>query len=303
MTWAKFSDTFFEEMDDADISIEAALLHAATTCYCMRVLNDGRFPKRKARNMYSAINDPEATVQELLDAGFWVEVGTEYEIVNFLRDQRPAETIRRERGLKNERQKRYMEKVRADRASRNDASYDASTDANPAQPSPALKEDGMGGAATASASAGASASPPRPEVKTNHKPPEPINLRFGVNGVQCRLQTFPLNDGVNGPLTDDDPHTCVEFGVVDERVDSGEDHPVGRQIAALHQAVYEKAQELARERNYAQPGAGSKANFYGVEIEVPDDQVTQWVEIVRAAATSAEVEALVGPLLEMAAES
>jgi hypothetical protein len=96
MTWTKLSDSFTDELDDANLSPEAAILHVAALCYCNRLLTDGRIRKKQAQRLYS-LDDPAAAIQALIDAGYWTETETDYEIVNFHQDQRPAETVLAER--------------------------------------------------------------------------------------------------------------------------------------------------------------------------------------------------------------
>jgi len=148
MTWTKLSDSFTDELDDANLSPEAAILHVAALCYSMRLLTDGRLRKKQAQRLYT-LTDPEQAIQDLIDAGYWTETDGGYEIVNFLEDQRSAEAVRREQVLKKERQARWLDKKRNPETNGHrsrDASQDASRDGAPAQPSPAQKkgaEDGL----------------------------------------------------------------------------------------------------------------------------------------------------------------
>jgi hypothetical protein len=186
MTWTKLSDSFTDELDDANLSPEAAILHVAALCYSMRLLTDGRIRKKQAQRLYS-LSDPQQAIRDLIDAGYWVELDDCYEIVNFLEDQRSAEAVRREQILKKERQARWLDKKRnpegtatnpsANGHKKRDASQDASRDGAPAQPSPAQRKRGWDGVLPASGSPGGSPSPSHPSEKERPQPAGLIDIK------------------------------------------------------------------------------------------------------------------------------
>jgi hypothetical protein len=90
VTWTKLGDTFAEEFEELGSDVIA--LHVAALCYCNRLLTDGQVPKRKASALFP-VEDPELTIKVLVDAGYWAETATGYEIVDFFADQRSAETV------------------------------------------------------------------------------------------------------------------------------------------------------------------------------------------------------------------
>jgi hypothetical protein len=84
MTWTKLSDTFADDMDADGISCEAVTLHISALIFCNRMGTDGRIPKHMTRRFYSNISDVAQAIQQLLDAGHWVEDDNGYEITDFL---------------------------------------------------------------------------------------------------------------------------------------------------------------------------------------------------------------------------
>jgi hypothetical protein len=94
MTWTRLSDTFAEEFEE--LGAEVMTLHVAALCYCNRLLTDGRIPRRKASQLFP-LDNPELGIKTLIAAGYWIETEAGYEIVDFLTDQRPAETVLAER--------------------------------------------------------------------------------------------------------------------------------------------------------------------------------------------------------------
>jgi hypothetical protein len=285
--------TFAEEFEE--LGAEAMALHVAALCYCNRLLTDGRIPARKAGALFP-LDDPDLAIKTLTDAGVWVETKTGYEIADFLTDQRPAETVLRERQLKSERQRRWRDKKSGRYAAEGvDASRNASGDGRPAPPRPERR----GGVAAASGSLGGSPSP-RPEVE--HRP-KANHYRGEVSGVAFEVQSFPLIPGEDVPPSADPSHTCIQFSVTDRRCDiddpyNGPDKPVGQLLVALYQGVYDEAQQLAE----AAPVEGS-ANLSGVEIVVPDDQAAYWFGLlVNQAIHTADVEALFVMLYGMVKE-
>ena len=110
MTWTKLSDTFAEEMDAAGIDPEAFTLHVAALCYCNRLLTDGKFPVRKVKTLYP-LEDPDLAAKTLVNANLWElsEDGQEYQILNFLTDQKPREKILADREAGRIRQQNYQD--------------------------------------------------------------------------------------------------------------------------------------------------------------------------------------------------
>jgi hypothetical protein len=79
MTWTKLGDTFADNMDADGLSTDAFTLHVAAYIFCNRMGTDGRIPRHMARRLYSAIEDVDQSIKELLAAKRWVEADNNYE--------------------------------------------------------------------------------------------------------------------------------------------------------------------------------------------------------------------------------
>jgi hypothetical protein len=299
MVWNKQCDTFADDMDAKGISCEAYVLHNTAQIFCNRMLTDGRIPRHMTRRLYSAISDVDRATAELLAAGLWVETDDGYELVGFLVDQKSAETIRREREATRKRQQRFAAASRARKAGKSGANA-VSNGVSNGYPDPTRNKGGSG-----SGSPRGSPSPRPGEEPTSSASAEPETTHFQLSGLECSIRAFPANKG--GPH--DGPHTCVEFWVGDEGdefVAAIADTPAGQQMAELHQAVYDKALELAQARHVRPPRADSRASLSSVEIVVPDDEARAWWDatdlpwrgLLVSATSTAEVEALAGQLAE-----
>lgn len=107
MVWVKIPDDFTEREEVQAIGLEAMATHLAALCYSNHNLTDGRIPETKARTLMAS-DDPRAVVRRLVEAGWWTETDSGYQLV-YLLDLQPSAakvvekreaTARRVAGLK-----------------------------------------------------------------------------------------------------------------------------------------------------------------------------------------------------------
>jgi hypothetical protein len=168
VTWVKLDDTFAEDPKFEEAGPLALALYVAALCYCSRQLTDGQISRSVARRLL-AIDKPDTVLDALTHVGMFKPTETGFEVVDYLRNQPPAEKVRQQRAQKAERQQRWRDGKRdastgATGDASTSASRDAPGDAAPPRTRPAPKEGG-GGSGRQSSSAGATAaSAPLPGV-------------------------------------------------------------------------------------------------------------------------------------------
>lgn len=70
MTWTRLSDDFPDRPELLEVSRDARLLHIEALVYCNRHTTDGRVPQA-AIPRFSDSPDPDAGIEELIQAGVW----------------------------------------------------------------------------------------------------------------------------------------------------------------------------------------------------------------------------------------
>jgi hypothetical protein len=81
MTWIRLGDLFADKIEAVGLNADAVAFHISAVCYCARHPKwDGHIPGHIAPHMF-AVEDPEATIQALVDAGYWTQTEDGYQIV------------------------------------------------------------------------------------------------------------------------------------------------------------------------------------------------------------------------------
>lgn len=110
MSWLKIDDGFVEHFRVDPLSDRAFRLHVAALCHCSRNLTDGHVSTKNVRVLRARSNNAGVKhVDELLEAGLWVQNGDGYVIRDYLDYNPSAEKVRQERSKAAER----MRDVRA----------------------------------------------------------------------------------------------------------------------------------------------------------------------------------------------
>src|SRR5215207_6648196 len=103
--WLKKSDDFSEEC--AHLSDAAYRTHDEALLWVMRREIGPRFPKRELKRLAETkTGNPDAAARELVARGFWLDHGTEYEVVHHMEHQPEPEVLTRRREMEAERQRR-----------------------------------------------------------------------------------------------------------------------------------------------------------------------------------------------------
>lgn len=79
MSWVKLDDRFPEHRKVEDLSDAAFRLHVSALCWTASKEKDGFVPRKAARKLGS-----QSRIEELVDAGLWIQVGDDYEINDYL---------------------------------------------------------------------------------------------------------------------------------------------------------------------------------------------------------------------------
>lgn len=96
MTWTKSSDDYPDRL--LDLTDAAYRLHHAATVFCNRLGLDGRLPrKRLAMLPVPPRTRRKAIVQELIDAGHWIETADGWTLADFFEAQLSAEEVAAQR--------------------------------------------------------------------------------------------------------------------------------------------------------------------------------------------------------------
>lgn len=109
MTWVKLDDSFYDHPKVANLTPGAGWLHICGLCYCGRQLTDGVIPKGVEKRLTANVNVSKQ-VDELIDAGLWIDDGDTYRIHDFLEYQPSREKVLTEREAGAERQRKARER-------------------------------------------------------------------------------------------------------------------------------------------------------------------------------------------------
>ena len=95
MTWSKFSDTYLDKPEFADVSRSARYLDVEAIIWSNRHLTDGRVPKAMVRRIAWDSLDADADADALLAAGVWIDGGDHYQLD--WSDQETADVVEKRR--------------------------------------------------------------------------------------------------------------------------------------------------------------------------------------------------------------
>lgn len=97
MAWLKLDDTMPQHDKITDITVEARWLYIAGLCWSSSLLTDGKIARNKLRRIEPDV-DSETALLELVRVGLWeLDDAGDIHIVNYLRHQRSAEDVKRQR--------------------------------------------------------------------------------------------------------------------------------------------------------------------------------------------------------------
>src|SRR5699024_7246530 len=116
MAWVKLDDGFFRNPKIVQISPESKLIYLAGLCYSGSQLTDGFIPKNAVRILASDADVPASKrrIQELLDAGLWIENPHGYSIHDYLEHNAASRDVHAKRDAARERmQRNRSQNVRA----------------------------------------------------------------------------------------------------------------------------------------------------------------------------------------------
>jgi hypothetical protein len=162
VTWVKLDDALPED-PRWDLTGPLGLaLHVAALAFCSRNQTNGVLSRVRTERLLM-LEDPAEVVTQLVKHGFWVERGTQIEIVGYLDDQPSAEDTERTRGLSRARQRRQRQHRSGDHslcdpdyckaAARESRVTDGVTNGTPSRPVPSRPEGTGDGSKAASARA------------------------------------------------------------------------------------------------------------------------------------------------------
>jgi hypothetical protein len=104
MPYANIGDEQLEKLEAARLSRDAILLYVEGLVHCARVLTDGAVTVRLSR--ISSSPDPDAAVAELSEGEFWLAIEGGWQIVDYLKHNRTAAAVDKDKALNRERQDR-----------------------------------------------------------------------------------------------------------------------------------------------------------------------------------------------------
>ena len=123
MTWVKIDDSFPDHPKVIGLSDKAFRVHIEGLCYCGRFLTDGFIPTTVATKFVSS---DLAIIDELCEAGLWIDLPNGYEIHDYLEHQSSKSDVTEKKETAKEKAKRYREakKNKAPIEPTNDADWD-----------------------------------------------------------------------------------------------------------------------------------------------------------------------------------
>lgn len=117
MTWTKLGAEFSDDCAEVDLSDAAYRTHVEAIQYLYNIkATSCRFSKRSVRRFATSENSA-AAIKELLDQGWWIDLGTRYEVVHHadvVRESLEAQTAKKERDKK-------AQQARRDRKAKDEA--------------------------------------------------------------------------------------------------------------------------------------------------------------------------------------
>lgn len=323
MTWTKLGDTFADDMDADSISCEAVTLHVAALIFCNRMGTDGRIPKHMTRRLYSAIADTPGAVQQLLDAGHWVEDDAGYEIVDFLKDQDSADMVAHRQEARRDATRRWREKKQgydtSNGESRSTVMHHQTVtgdkkhhrDALPPRPAPSRpKEAGKGRVGTtANGSAGASPSPTPHPGNEKKRPPGSglIDIQTLLDGdseegvsVQAPAGRITYEIELADDWYDDEKDRYIPdssgiwLSTVDLDIDEAD------YVAEAQGLLYNRIKDRLYEAKNGRPLRGFAMESTSLSIGIRTKDAAYWLEKLEEILVTDEVQELAQAVVETA---
>lgn len=87
MTWVKIDDKFYDNRANRELGAAGRDLFLAGLCYCNKGLTDGEIPKVDVPMLLAQAQAKKATIERLLAAGRWLDLGDRYEVAEYLEYQ------------------------------------------------------------------------------------------------------------------------------------------------------------------------------------------------------------------------
>lgn len=126
MGWVRISDDFYDHEKFAEVGPLGLAVWIAGLAYCNRNLTDGKIPHRTAQRLlhidgigiYTSNHtgrDAQVAdgIDELLEAGLWVDEGTKYAVHDYLDYQPSKDDVTRQRQKNAYRQAQFKKRKRA----------------------------------------------------------------------------------------------------------------------------------------------------------------------------------------------
>lgn len=112
MTWVKIDDKFYDNPTNRSLGPAGRDLFIAGLTYCAKGLTDGVIPKCDLPLLLAQAQAKKATVEKLLEAGRWLDLGDRFEVVEYLTYQLSKERVLAER--ERARKKKQRQRAEAD---------------------------------------------------------------------------------------------------------------------------------------------------------------------------------------------
>lgn len=117
MAWVKLDDHFTENPKVRPLSDRTFRLYVAGLCHCGSHLTDGVVERRFVSALLERVTKP--MVQELVDAGLWLEYGKGFAVKDYLKYNPSREQVLAEREAAAERKRKWKEKNAGKNGDRN----------------------------------------------------------------------------------------------------------------------------------------------------------------------------------------
>jgi len=131
VTWLKLSDDF--PVQCTDLGSEAFRLHIEGLCWAMQRENGGWIRRREVKRL-TELDEYGHALTELLEQGYWVEVGEGYQITHHMEHQPEPDVIAKRRESDAERKRHWrrkqagLEQPKSRKKSRRDTTSDKGRD-------------------------------------------------------------------------------------------------------------------------------------------------------------------------------
>lgn len=112
MTWVKIDDRFYDNPKNRTLGPAGRDLFIAGLTYCAKGLTDGDIPKADVPLILAQAQAKRSTVEKLLDAGRWLDMGDHLEVAEYLTYQPSKAKVLADR--ERERKKKQRQRAEAD---------------------------------------------------------------------------------------------------------------------------------------------------------------------------------------------